>query len=157
MFPEDDEIDQLGPPEIALVGLQIWGHGRQFPDAQDYWDGNWLRVTTHCGGQGASVWASGPIIHLSELLGWYDEINRMNETISGKARLCRNYEPNLFVKLTMNTMGHLSVEVDITPDHLTQKHSFHFNLDQTYLPRLLAQCKSVLDEYPIRGQQSVRA
>jgi hypothetical protein len=80
MFPTDDQIALLGLPGIALAGLQIWVQGRQFPDAQDYWDGNWLDVTVHCGGEGASVWVSGSIIHLSELLDWRDQTKQMRQT-----------------------------------------------------------------------------
>jgi hypothetical protein len=54
--------DSLGPPALQVVGFQLWIHGRQFPDAQDCWDGNWLRVTAHCGANGATVWASGAIV-----------------------------------------------------------------------------------------------
>jgi hypothetical protein len=38
--------EQLGAPDIKIHGLQTWIHGRQFPNEDDYWDGNWLRVTT---------------------------------------------------------------------------------------------------------------
>jgi hypothetical protein len=34
--------------------FQLWVHGRQFSEAHDYDDGNWLRVTAHCGASGAS-------------------------------------------------------------------------------------------------------
>src|SRR5882724_344446 len=40
----DKYAEQLGTPDIKLSGLQIWVHGRQFPNATDYWDGNWLRI-----------------------------------------------------------------------------------------------------------------
>src|SRR5256885_6731459 len=43
----DKYPEQLGTPDIKLGGLQVWVHGRQFPDAIDYWDGNWLRITAH--------------------------------------------------------------------------------------------------------------
>jgi hypothetical protein len=56
--------DNLGAPDIKLDGLQMWIHGRQFPNEEDYWDGNWLNVTAHCGSQGADVWTSGPILHV---------------------------------------------------------------------------------------------
>jgi hypothetical protein len=28
----DDAIAQLGTPDLKLEGLQVWIHGRQFPD-----------------------------------------------------------------------------------------------------------------------------
>jgi hypothetical protein len=57
----DRALGDLGAPDLKLEGLQIWVHGRQFPDLHDYWDGNWLRVTAHCGGSGASVFTTGSI------------------------------------------------------------------------------------------------
>lgn len=53
----EKHADNLGQPDIKLNGLQIWIHGRQYPNEEDYWDGNWLNVTAHCGSQGAEVWS----------------------------------------------------------------------------------------------------
>jgi hypothetical protein len=44
------------------------------------------------------------------------------------------------------------MRVQITPDHLTQEHSFEFELDQTYLPGIAAQCRTIADAYPVRGE-----
>ena len=76
----------------------------------------------------------------------------MQETLSGEANLAC-IEPNLSVKLTANKMGHILMTVSITPDHRTQRHSFEFDIDQTFLGPLLRQCRAVLDEYPVRGQE----
>ena len=45
----DEAIARLGKPDLRVAGFQLWVHGREFPDAQDEWDGNWLRLTAHCG------------------------------------------------------------------------------------------------------------
>jgi len=60
----------LGRPDLQVGGLQLWIHARQFPDSEDYWDGNWLMVTVRCCASGAEVWVKGPILHLSELHHW---------------------------------------------------------------------------------------
>jgi len=148
-----DAISRLGPPQIRVASLQIWVHGREFPDHDDFWDGNWLNVTAHCGEKGASVTVGAPIIHLSEILDWRDALVRMQGTLSGEAKLCGNLEPNLSVKMKIDHLGHISVEVQITPDQLNQWHSFRFELDQTYLSPLLAQCRDLLAEYPMPGWQ----
>ena len=142
---------QLGEPDIEIAGLQIWVHGRQFPELHDYWDGNWLRVTVHCGAKGDSVWASGPIIHLSELHGWLISIRNMNDTLSGEANL-ECMEPELSVSIKTERHGHIAMEVHITPDNLQQDHLFRFEIDQSYLPKLLSSCQKVLSKYPIRGK-----
>jgi hypothetical protein len=58
------DFDNLGEPDLKLAGFQLWVHSRQFPQEEDYWDGNWVNVTAHCAGKGASVWVRGAIIHL---------------------------------------------------------------------------------------------
>lgn len=73
--------ENFGVPNIKLAGLQIWIHSRQFPDNDDLWDGNWLKVTVHCGANGASVWTSGAILHLSEIADWLVALEKLNETV----------------------------------------------------------------------------
>jgi hypothetical protein len=140
----------LGPPDISFAGLQVWLHGRQFPDAEDYWDGNWLNVTAHCGGQGADVWVGGAILHAPDLARWLDALEEMNRTLQGGARLDSN-EPELHVELKMEPFGHVTTRVEITPNHLTQRHEFTFELDQTYLKPLLEDCRRAVRRYPVRG------
>jgi hypothetical protein len=126
-------------------------HGRQFPDSNDYWDGNWINITAYCGAKGVDAWASGPIIHLPEIKRWADACEEMNETLSGEAILdCM--EPELSVELRMKEAGHISMLVSITPDHLTQEHTFQFEIDQTYLTELVSDCRRVLADYPIRNE-----
>ncbi len=141
---------KLGEPALTLSGLQIWIHGRQFPHADDYWDGNWVNVTVHCGAQGASVWASGPIIHLSEIAHLLQGAEAMATSLQGKATLpC--IEPELTVALTAESLGHIAMVVDITPDNLSQRHQFTFAIDQTYLPSLIRSCRTILQRYPMKG------
>lgn len=146
----DRYAENLGSPNIRLAGLQIWVHSRQFPASEDYWDANWLNVTVHCGAQGADVWTGGAIIHLSELVGWVDGCEAMTRNLSGKASL-ECIEPDLSVQLRASPLGHIAMTVEITPDHLTQQHKFEFEVDQSYLARLVQDCRKVLGDYPITG------
>lgn len=136
-------------PDIRIAGLQLWILGRQFPNAQDYWDGNWLNVMVACSASAAEVRASGAILHLSELNRWVEAMRRLHEAAQGEAELdCM--EPNLHVKMSLSQLGQLQMIVHLTPDDLTQKHEFMFELDQSYLPALIAGCERVLKEYPLR-------
>ncbi len=146
----DFSEDTLDPPHIRLDGLRIWVHSRQYPDVLEYWDGNWLIVTVCAAWSGAQVWVSGPILHIPELAQWAEESERLYKTLKGEAKLsCM--EPNLSVKLTAHMTGQIQAEVNITPDNLTQYHSFKIELDQSYLPEFLQGCKRVLQEYPVVG------
>jgi hypothetical protein len=142
---------QLGEPDIRLNGLQLWIHGRQFPIEQDYWDGNWLNVTSHCGAHGANVWTSGSILHIPDLVRWLAALEEMNQSMSDGADLV-SLEPELSVELKMKELGHVRMRVEITPDHMNQEHSFEFELDQTYIPNLINEVREVLAKYPLRGR-----
>lgn len=146
-------VGNLGVPEISLAGLQIWIHSRQFPNEEDYWDGNWLNITAHCGTQGADVWVSGGILHVPEIARWHATLEEMNKSLSGEANLV-GLEPELCVELKMKELGQISMRVEITPDHMTQEHSFQFEIDQSYLTGLIESCKKVLGKYPVRGKGS---
>jgi hypothetical protein len=146
------DLSKLGEPDIEIAALRIWVHGRHCEDPEDYWDANWLCVTAHCAEGGGSVRADGTILHLSELATFNAECAKLHETLKGKAELsCM--EPNLGVELTASdSRGGIEAEVRLTPDHLTQEHSFRFAIDQSYLPGILKGLRKVLADFPVRGQ-----
>lgn len=140
---------QLGEPDIQLSGLSIWIHQRQFPDATDYWDGNWLVITASCEASGASVWIHGPHIHLSEIKRLVDGVEQMQSSFSGVAELgCM--EPEFDLKLKVKEQGRIEMQVSINPDHPFQSHRFKFEIDQSFLPKLIRECRKTLTEYPIK-------
>ena len=143
--------ERLGPPSVRLKAFQLWVHGREFPEAQDQWDGNWLNVTVHCGQSGASVWATGSILDSNGLVRFRDELERLHQTRSGEAVL-ESHEPNVRVRVaSSDDAGHVQVRAEITPDHLAQGHWFEFEIDQSDLPGTVAQLESVLAAFPVRG------
>jgi hypothetical protein len=145
-------LKELGPPDFEVAGLRIWIRGRELENATDYWDGNWLRVTARCGSAGAEVWAEGPILHLAELQGWLAQLKELERTLNGCAELsCM--EPNLSARLEL-TDGRGELVVNITPDHLAEKHGFTFAIDQSYLQELASALERVLERLPIRGKPS---
>jgi hypothetical protein len=113
--------ERLGQPDIELTGLRIWIHERQFPDAMDYWDGNWINVTVHCEATGASVQVRGSIIHLSEVVCLLDGVEHLYNELCGKVEM-KCMEPGLSVGLEALNSGHIDMTVNITPDHLSQAH-----------------------------------
>ena len=145
-YPEKAET-----PDIKIAELEIWIHGYQFPDSNDFWDGNQLNATATCASKGASVRVSGSFIHLSEIEHLETSAETLHRTLDGKAELsCM--EPELHVELEVNKLGQIEVVVNITPDYMNQDHSFTFEIDQSYLPELISECKRILQKYPIRGQ-----
>jgi len=137
-------------PDLTFGPFRLWALGRQFPDSSDDWDGNWLTVMAHCGLAGAQVTTSGPWIQVGELEAWRCELQELDRTISGTASL-NCVEPYLQITVEAKKLGQLLVTVDITPDHRTQTHRFHFELDQTFLRPLISDLSQILRKYPKKG------
>jgi hypothetical protein len=142
--------DRLGAPALRLAGFQLWVHNREFPEAEDAWDGNWLNVTAHCGAAGGSVWASGALIDTVSILQFHGGLASLHQKLRGEAVL-ESHEPNLLVRVNAtDRAGQLRMQVEITPEHLTQQHWFDFERDQSYLPSAIAQCAALLERFPVR-------
>jgi hypothetical protein len=110
----------LEDPDLKISILSLWVIGRQCPDANDYWDGNWLNVRAEARTSGAIVEVVGPIVHLSELVSFVNELETLDSTLSGKASLCGSYEPNLRLELIGNGAGGIGGTLLITPHHMVQ-------------------------------------
>jgi hypothetical protein len=148
MRPQD--IERLEEPDLRVGGLSLWVHGRAYEESADYWDGNWMRVTAFCRYPGAWTSTEGTILHLREVMSLLQGCEKVFDTLKGNAALdCM--EPNLKFEINSTGSGHLAVRISITPDHMTQSHSYSDELDQTFLPAIIAGCRSILAKYPIRG------
>jgi hypothetical protein len=139
----NDYLRKFGEPNIKIAGLAIWIHNRESPVEE-----NWLNVTIHCGAQGATITTNGSIIRLSEIVQLLKGAEYLQKNLTGKIEI-ECIEPYLAVKFEAEKLGHIDMTIDNTPDHLRQKHSFIFEIDQSYLPKLISDCRSVLDNYPI--------
>jgi hypothetical protein len=143
----------LVEPDLKLGGFSLWVFGRQFPDANDYWDGNWLNVRARVEAPGALVEAQGAIVFAPELAEFVKQLDKLHTNLVGEAAL-RCMEPNLQIVIWGDSLGHVTVKLKITPDHMTQSHEFRFDLDQTYLGPFLDGCRSILSQWPVRAETS---
>src|SRR5262245_38517149 len=132
-MPKHPKIDKLGEPDLKVAGLEIWVHGREFPSSTDFYDGNWLNISAHALGPGASVFASGPILMVNDLVRWSLGCEALAIGEAQEATLS-SYEPNLSVEVRpRDSLGHFTMCIRITPEHLSQKHELEFDIDQTEL------------------------
>lgn len=143
--------DNLGEPALKVAGFQLWIHGRQYPEAADSGDGNWLQVTACCSASGASIWVDGSIVEVSDIANFGSQCATMLRGLSSSAVL-DPVEPELKISLEVaDRVGHIRAEVEITPDHLVQYHKMYFEIDQSYLAGIIQQCSAIVREYPVRG------
>ena len=147
MNPPHDAT-RLGRSDLQLAGFELWVHGRPYAGSDEPYDADWLTVTAHCRASGASVWASGAILTASAFDRLARGCDELYARLEGTAWLASD-EPNVSVQLTaVDRRGHVTMSVEITPDHMTQAHRFEFELDQSYLPAVAQQCRAVLARYP---------
>jgi hypothetical protein len=145
------QLEALGAPDVEFGGLCIWVHGRPYPDATEYWDANWLRVTASYSSAHSRVVIGGPILHLAEISDLIDGARELHATLSGEAAL-RCIDANLQMTLTSQARGEIAVHIEMTPDHGSESHVFEQVLDQSYLPALIRACEGVLERYPIKAE-----
>ena len=152
-FPNN--VDALGTSDLKMGGVQIWVHGEERALSAEAYDANWLRVTAHCGADGASVWASGTILTTSSFERFGDACQELYESLKGTASL-ESYEPNLVAKVSAlvakvsaaDRPGHIELTVEITPDHASQFHRFRFDLDKTHAFDIARQCDDIVERFP---------
>lgn len=147
--------DGLGPPALELGGFRLWIHRRQFEDAMDRWDGNWLIVTAQVAGAGAAVTVTGPILEAEDLKRFRDEVARLLRLQAGDAMLT-SAEPNLQIRVApAGGPGRVSVRVDLTSDPGAQGHWFASTIDHGALTGLLVQLEETVEAYPVRGRPNL--
>ncbi len=143
-------LRELGEPNLPLAGLRLWARAREFPESTDRWDGNWLQTIALCVYPGGEVVVEGPFLRTDELQNFADQCAKRHSTLVGDARLdCM--EPGLRVVLKGNSQGQIAVEIALTPNHLTQRHEFRDQIDQSYLPGIVGSCRDILRRFPIVG------
>jgi hypothetical protein len=142
----------IDEPDIKLAGLSLWALEWQFPESHDFWDGNWLNIRASVEAHGAFVEISGPWLRNDELAAFREQLAKLERDLTGEAEL-HCIEPALNVKVRCGSLGHVEVEVAITPDHLTQTHRFIFEADQSYLKPVLRGCARILERFPQRGSR----
>jgi hypothetical protein len=139
-------------PDLKLGGLSLWAESRERPNDDDYWDGNWLIIRARVEAPGSSVELRGPWLRTDEIASFLTEVEAMSKDLRGKAALAP-IEPAIKATLEMGSLGQIAVYVEATPDHIEQRHSFHFGFDQSYLPEIIRSCRTILLRFPIKGSR----
>ena len=102
---------------------------------------------------GFQLWVQGAIVMVTDIEAFGKECDAMLRRDSSSAVL-DPAEPELKVTLeAADRLGHIRVQVDITPDHLAQSHKLQFEVDPSYLPDIIRQCSAIVQEYPVRGHR----
>jgi hypothetical protein len=130
--------NDLREPDIKFGNLTVLVNGKA--DAEE-----WLDVIIRCTGRYGEGWVNGSIMQLGDLKVWCAAMERMNQTLSGRATF-ETTDPGLKLSMEIDKLGHIETEVEIYgyPSERAERHIFRFQADQSYLPAAIAQCKKVL-------------
>lgn len=140
-------------PDLRFLGFCLRVDGRQFPNSNDVWDNNWLVVRASMEAQGAVIYCDGAFLTTMDIEQFRDQLVAMVETLDGMAVL-EPLEPNLKLVLSLQSRGRIEATLELTPDHLTQQHSFVLEADQSYLPALVASCDNILVRFPVNHREA---
>jgi predicted amidohydrolase YtcJ len=68
-------------PALQLGMLRIWVDGREFPESQDAWDGNWLNIRAVCDYPGARVAVTGRWLDTVSFWNFGEGLKRVYKTL----------------------------------------------------------------------------
>lgn len=72
--------------DLKLAGLSLWVLKRQFPGADDYWDGNCLNIRACVEAPGAHVEIGGPWLRADELSRFAEQLAALDRDVAGTGR-----------------------------------------------------------------------
>jgi hypothetical protein len=131
--------------------LSITLLGRSHPDANDYWDGNWLRAAIEmaAGGFRGHVAAD---IRADELVAFGEQLAQLLDTLQGTAEF-QTMERWLAMAITSDRRGHLTLagEVGDAPG-IGNTLTFTLEYDQTYFRPMLEGIRNAVERFPVVGQ-----
>lgn len=139
------------------VGVTITVIQRKYPQATDYWDGNWVdaEVKVHIRPWAATYSAA---LRCDEFLRFREEVERMNASLTGRAEF-QPLEPWLSLQLTLDPLGHITLKGKAAPEapgrvfgEVGLQFTVREALDQTLLAPLIEQLLAVEAEFPVIGQ-----
>jgi hypothetical protein len=147
--------DNLEKQDFILGGLQIWIHGRQYPDKTDYWDGNWLVVTIHCGSSSSDVWVKNePALHLSQLKQWMIQLDLLSNA-KEKEITFDDIEPYLKMNLKMEADNSFKFMVEVAPCSIGKTYTYLFSLCKNDIEQAVSDLRKISMNYPLIGKASL--
>jgi hypothetical protein len=133
-------------------GVLIRVTDRQFPDAFDFDDGNWLNtpIQIRVGHFQGELPAQ---LRADELQSFRSALEKMDKTVSGEAVL-KSLDGWLTLSVKCEASGTLSV-TGIADDRPGIGNRLHFmvdGMDQSFLSAIIEQLRDIESSYPVRGQ-----
>jgi len=131
-----------GRADLTVGGLRIWVHGLERVEGPD----SWLVASAEYRTPHSVVRVEGPLLDLNAVERLMSECRALYRDLKGRAVLA-SYEQYVQAELSGDGRGHLHLEVNLSPGDDAEDHVFRTELDQTYLPDIVADCEKLLQRY----------
>ena len=141
----------LGQPSGDHVLIEITA--RSYPEAQDYWDANWLQATAkvQVGPFRARFETS---IRTNELLGLRHAFQALHQSLDG-SQTFETLENWISLDITGDGRGHFVAACVIRDDPGSRNRlTFDLTFDQTEIPELVESVETILEVFPVVGTES---
>jgi len=138
----------IGSPTGEHVSIEVLSY--QYPDLTDVDDGNWLfsQISVRAGMWQGSVQAT---LRTEDFPEFYRQIKELYQNPVSTAKY-ETLEGWLNLTLSGDRFGHINIEGSaLDAPGIGNELRFHFQIDQSYLPAILASLEALEAEYPIRG------
>ena len=124
---------------------------RTYPDASDYWDGNWLTVEiyVHVGGWKGNYAA---LLRSEELLHLKNELEMLYKQ-PDYSFILEPIEPWIVLNFIGNKKGQITVKGQACDEiGIGNTLGFCFGIDQSYLPEIIKSLRETIDKFPVKGK-----
>jgi hypothetical protein len=139
---------EVGGNDRERISLAILG--RSHPGATDYWDGNWVRASVEARVGGFTA-AFGADLRTDELDRFRSELRVLYETLAGEA-VFETLEGCVAFRFVGDGQGHIRVEAELRDEPgVGNRLRCELELDQTYLPPIMAALDTALGHWPVVG------
>jgi hypothetical protein len=116
----------------------------------EYYDDNWVAAEVSISVGAFSGHFSAAFL-TPDFVQFRSTLQSLCETLKGEA-VFSTLEEQLSIKLTVDDIGHLEVQ-GVAIDHpgMGNELKFTFDLDQTYLPKIMSDLDEIITLFPIRS------
>lgn len=144
-------VIRVGGERTEYLAIELLG--RSHPSSRDYWDGNWLiaKVRVVAGGFRGNVTGD---LRTSELVGFYNQLLRLHESLQGTAEFT-TLEEWLSIRVIGDGKGHMRFECEVRDQPgIGNTLTCAISLDQTFVLPMLNQLREAMDRYPVIDQSA---
>lgn len=139
---------------MASAYLSVEVTRRAYPDAEDYWDGNWVHATVRVRA-GAFRGEYDALLRTDEIASFHEQLVPLHAVLNGTARF-ESMEAWLEVEVVADGRGHFVAKCVARDDAgIGNTLAFELSFDQTELGPVLDSMAAVVEAFPVKGRPNV--